>query len=134
MSRARRKPFRYRLRMATSQPASFSKIAAPLFEQFGIGLTLVREGNCVRWCYADATAVVEQRSENAVAAVFMSAPTVDAASSQNVCAVYVSQCATYTLSERGVTHMVEDVAAFFSGVREPRFTFVDARRVRAGAA
>ena len=115
--------------MATVQPATLSELAAPLFEQFGSELILVREGNCVRWCYADATAIVEQRSANAVAALFMSAPTADAASSEDVRAVYAPQNATYTLTQRGVTHMVEDVAAFFSGVREPRFTFVDARQV-----
>ncbi len=120
--------------MATSQAALFSELASPLFERFGPGLTLVREENGVRWCYADASAVVEQRSENAVAALFLSAPIHDAASSEEVCAVYAPANETYALTHRGVTHMVEDLAAFFSGIREPRFTFVDARSVHAGMA
>ena len=116
--------------MASLQPAAlFSKLAAPLFEQFGTGLTLVRAGDGVRWCYANASAIVEQRSNDAVAAVFLGAPTADAASHEDVCAAYAPQRETYSLTERGVSCMVEDLTAFFSGVREPRFTFVDARVV-----
>ena len=113
--------------MAVSQSDSpLGHFAAPLLEQFGSELTLVREGECVRWCFADASAVVELRAENAVAATFISGPLADESSCTDVHAVYAPQKATYPLTERGATCMAEDLAAFFSGVREPRFTFVDA--------
>ena len=121
--------------MATFEPATlFSEIAAPLFEHFGSGLTLDRDGNGVRWSYADASAVVEQRSETSVAALFMSGPIRDAASAEDVRAVYAPPSDTYALTQRGVTHMVEDLVAFFSGVREPHFTFVDALSASRGSA
>ena len=121
--------------MAFLQPRAFlSEFAASLFDTFGEGLTFVREGERVRWCYADTSAVVEQRSEHAVAAMFLDAPAPDAASPDRVYAVYAPRNATYSLTERGVRCMIDDLAAFFSGVREPRFTFVDARKVLRGCA
>ncbi len=113
--------------MAQSKAASFGNLARPLFERFGSALTLVREGERVRWCYSDAAAIVEVRSEGAVAATFLSAPSLDAASAARVRAVYAPPSPTYALTERGVRCMVDDLAAFFSGVREPHFRFVDAR-------
>jgi hypothetical protein len=113
--------------MAASNTTSFRDIARPLFDRFGSALTLVRDGERVRWFYSDAAAVVELRAEGAVAATFLAAPTLDAASSARVRAVYAPPSPTYALTERGVRCMVDDVAAFFAGVREPHFRFVDAR-------
>jgi hypothetical protein len=113
--------------MAVSKPASLYEIARPLFDRFGPALTLVREGERVRWSYSDSAAVVELSADGAVAATFLAAPSRDAASDASVRAVYAPPSPTYSLTERGVRCMVDDVAAFFSGVREPRFRFVAAR-------
>lgn len=112
--------------MSISAPAALADLTAPLFERFGAGLTLVREGDRVCWCYSGAAAIVESRCEGAVAATFVSSPIRDAVSATDVRAVYAPR-STYAMTERGVGRMVDDLTAFFSGVREPRFTFVDAR-------
>jgi hypothetical protein len=40
--------------------------------------------------------------------------------------VYRARSRSYRLTREGSSHMVADMIAFFSGIREPRFTFVNA--------
>ena len=103
-----------------------SELTQPLVSKFGDRLTIYREGNAVRWSYAGDSAIVEMRSGTAVAARFISRPSRQLASVEAVSAVYAAPDPMYPLTRSGVARMVDDLAEFFSGTREPRFTFVDA--------
>jgi hypothetical protein len=121
--------------MASFDPAPwFTELAQPLLSRFGHDLSLAREGECVRWSHADDTAVVELGSGGAIEARFIGHPVPDAASRAMVRPVYMSCGRNYPLTRPGVARMVDDLAEFFSGTREPRFTFVDAYVVESGPA
>jgi hypothetical protein len=105
---------------------------APLFSSFGDDLTLWRDGNVVHWSYDGQTVIVEQQPDGAATASFVDAPATDEVSRAQVAAIYrrtATRC--YHLTEESCKAMVGDIIAFFSGEREPFFTFVDARSLDA---
>jgi hypothetical protein len=99
---------------------------SPLFSKFGDRLTLARERNCVQWSYEGHAAIVEFQPGNELCATFIAAPVIDAVSSRPVSAVYRPRQSRYRLTPEGGQRMVSDMIAFFSGVREPQFSFVNA--------
>jgi hypothetical protein len=99
---------------------------SPLTAKFGDRLTLARERNCVQWSYEGNAAVVEFQPGDQLHATFIAAPVIDAVSSRPVSAVYRSRRLRYPLTAAGGDQMVADMIAFFSGEREPRFSFVNA--------
>ncbi len=58
-------------------------------------------------------------------ATFIDSETIDAVSSSPVAAAYRGR-SRYALNEASCARMVSDLVDFFSGVREPKFTFIDA--------
>jgi hypothetical protein len=103
-------------------------LASTLGRRFGDGLTLVRDGNCARWNYAGQAAVVALRPEGTLDATFVESPGYDAATATQARCVYRRAAgAAYTLTPEGCSRMVADMTDFFSGMREPRFAFIDAR-------
>lgn len=105
---------------------------APLFSSFGDDLILWRDGNVVHWSYDGQTVVVEQQGDGATTATFVDAPATDEISRTNVAAIYRRTTGrSYHLTEESCKAMVSDIIAFFSGEREPFFTFVDARSLDA---
>lgn len=99
----------------------------PLTSKFGDRLSLFRDGERVQWTFEGQAAIVELRSEGALEATFVDRPTVDAVSGTAAYAVYRNLGLGYALTAEGCRRMVSDMVDFFSGVREPRFAFVDAR-------
>jgi hypothetical protein len=105
---------------------------APLFSSFGDDLRLWRDGNVVHWSYDGQTVVVEQQSDGGARAMFVDAPATDEISQSQVSAIYRRSAGrSYHLTEESCKAMVADIIAFFSGEREPFFTFVDARSLDA---
>ncbi len=78
----------------------------------------------VCWGFDGQSATLELAADGTLRATYIDAQQIDAVSSKPVAAVYRS-CSAYTLTEAGCHRMVADLADFFSGVREPAFTFVD---------
>jgi hypothetical protein len=108
-------------------PVSFAAATAPLTQQFGDRLTLWREGNRVQWSCEGRSAIVELQGDGALDATFVDAPAIDEVTGEHVVAIYRrSSAIAYRLTADGCGRMVDDLAAFFSGTREPRFTFVAA--------
>jgi hypothetical protein len=99
---------------------------SPLNSKFGDRLSLLRERNCVQWSCDGHAAIVEFQPGNELRATFVAAPVIDGVSSRPVSAVYRARSRSYRLTREGSSHMVADMIAFFSGIREPRFTFVNA--------
>lgn len=79
----------------------------------------------VCWSYDGQSAMVELSGDGSLRATYIDVERIDAVSSKPVAAVYRSGWTAYTLTETGCRRMVADLADFFSGVREPVFTFVD---------
>jgi hypothetical protein len=100
--------------------------AAPLISRFGDRLSLVRDRNCVQWSFEGHAAVVEFQPGYELRATFVAAPVIDEVSARQVSAVYRSRQHRYRLTPEGSARMVADMVAFFSGVREPRFSFINA--------
>jgi hypothetical protein len=111
--------------MSFSSPATwFTSIASPLTSKFGADLTVSRSGNMVCWGYDGQSAVVELDPDGFLRAAYIDAERRDAVSDAPVAAVY--RCGSpYALTESGCRRMIADLCDFFSGVREPAFTFVD---------
>lgn len=109
-------------------PASASVLAAsaaPLLESFGDKLTLWRDGNVAHWCYEGQTVVVAAEADSEVCASFVDAPALDVVRGTPIAAIYRSSTdRRYRLNSAGCAAMVRDIMAFFSGEREPIFTFV----------
>ena len=106
--------------------------AAPLFSSFGDDLTLWRDGNVVHWAYEGQTVVVEQQADGAATASFVDVPSVDEISQSPASAIYRRRAERrYHLTEESCKAMVSDMMAFFSGEREPFFTFVGTRSLDA---
>ena len=99
---------------------------SPLRSAFGSRLSLVRDRNCVQWSCDGNAAIVEFAPGNELRATFVAAPEIDTVSSRPVSAVYCARPRTYRLTREGSERMVSDMMAFFSGIREPRFVFVNA--------
>ena len=102
----------------------FVSLAQPLFERFGPALTIERGDACVRWLLDGQTVTVAPGTDATLVATFATAPMRDAVSEMPLVATYRG-AAGYALDVRGVARIVDDLAAFFSGIREPRFAFVD---------
>jgi hypothetical protein len=98
----------------------------PLCSTFGDRLSLIRDRNCVQWSCDGHAAIVEFAAGDELRATFVSAPVLDEVTSLLVSAVYCPRPRSYRLTREGSARMVSDMMAFFSGVREPRFTFVNA--------
>ncbi len=103
-----------------------SDLGSTLASAFGDDITLARCGDAVQWNYAGQSAVVELRPGGLLDATFVGRPTLDHVSSKFVVGIYRKAASGYRLSPEGCSRMVNDMVEFFQGVREPRFTFVDA--------
>jgi hypothetical protein len=103
---------------------AFASATAPLISNFGDNLTLWRDGNVVHWSYDRQSIVVELQFDGSVEATFLDRPGIDEVSGAEVAAVYRRNGdRAYHLTPSGCTSMVADMMAFFSGDREPLFTF-----------
>jgi hypothetical protein len=103
-------------------------LAGTLGDRFGDRLALVRSGDAVGWNYGGATVTVTLAADGAIVASFGDAPATDSVAATDVRALYrPATGSTYALSREGCIRMVDDMAAFFSGDREPRFAFVGVR-------
>ena len=113
--------------MLSPSPATWLADALiPLGATYGSRLRFTRDGGTARWSYDDLTAEVELRDGERIAARFVGAPAFDTVSGRLVRPVYVRHACGYAMDRAGCERMVADMAAFFSGIREPRFTFVAA--------
>lgn len=104
----------------------FVEAFAPLGSTFGERLHFSRDGAVVRWSCDGHVAVVELGRGPRVLARFIAPAAIDAISGQPAAPVYLREADGYALTRTGCERMVEDMVAFFSGIREPRFTFVAA--------
>jgi hypothetical protein len=112
--------------------SSLAAATAPLFSNFGDDLTLWRDGNVVHWSYDGQTIIVAQETDGAATASFVDAPSLDQVSGTAASAVYRRTAERrYHLTEESCCAMVSDMIAFFSGEREPLFTFTGARSLDA---
>jgi hypothetical protein len=112
--------------------SSLAAATAPLFSSFGDDLTLWRDGNVVHWAYEGQTVIVAQRADGAATASFLDVPGIDEVSGSGASAVYrrsAERC--YQMTDESCRAMVSDMIAFFSGEREPFFTFTGARSLDA---
>jgi hypothetical protein len=108
--------------------SSLAATAAPLWANFGDDLTLWRDGDVVHWSYEGQTVTVEQQPDGAATASFVDAPSIDQVTGEPASAVYRRTAnGRYHLTEESCRAMVADMIAFFSGDREPIFTFEGAR-------
>lgn len=113
--------------MEQYEPLSWlAESVKPLISKFGDRLSLVRDRNCVQWSFEGNAAIVEFQPGDELRATFVAAPVIDEVSSRPISAVYRSRHHRYQLSPEGSARMVADMVAFFSGVREPRFAFINA--------
>lgn len=111
---------------------NLAAVTAPLFSNFGDNLSLCRDGNVVHWSYDGQTVIVEQQADGAATAAFVDAPSYDEISKNPASAIYHRTCERrYHLTEESCRALVGDMIAFFSGEREPFFTFVGARSLDA---
>ncbi len=99
---------------------------APLGSTFGERLRFSRDGPVARWSCDGHTAIVELGRGPRVLARFIAPPAIDAISGEPSTLVYLREEDGYALTRPGCERMVDDMVAFFSGIREPRFTFVAA--------
>jgi hypothetical protein len=118
--------------ISAQSPSSLAAATAPLFSSFGDSLTLWRDGNVVHWSYEGQTVIVAQQADGAACATFVDAPAVDVVSGSNVSAIYRRTAERrYQMTVDSCRAMVSDMMAFFSGEREPIFTFTGARSLDA---
>jgi hypothetical protein len=116
----------------TQTRSSLAAATAPLFSSFGEDLTLWRDGDVVHWSYDGQTVIVAQRADGAATASFVDTPGVDEVSGSAASAVYrrsAERC--YQMTDESCRAMVSDMMAFFSGEREPFFTFTGTRSLDA---
>ena len=133
MADARRRWESYPEIVFSAQTASrLAAATAPLFSSFGENLTLWRDGNVVHWSYEGQTVIVAQQADGAATASFVDVPSIDEVSGTAASAVYrrtAERC--YQMTDDSARAMVGDMMAFFSGEREPIFTFTSARSLDA---
>jgi hypothetical protein len=109
--------------MSAHAPAFWpAGITEPLNVLFGGGVTASRHGETAIWHYEGRAAIVEFAADRAIEATFVERPSIDAVSSLKCAAIYRPPSG-YALTPAGCAHMVDDMVAFFSGTREPRFRF-----------
>jgi hypothetical protein len=123
----------YSWNVFSAQTASgLAAATAPLFSSFGENLTLWRDGNVVHWSYEGQTVIVAQQDDGAATASFVDAPGIDEVSGSAASAIYRRTAERrYQMTEESCRAMVSDMMAFFSGDREPFFTFTGARSLDA---
>lgn len=133
MADARPHPLTYALSVISVQTSSsLATATAPLWANFGDDLTLSRDGNVVHWSYDGQSVIVEQQADGAATASFVDTPGIDVVSGTGASAVYRRTAdRRYHLTEDSCRAMVSDMIAFFSGEREPFFTFTGARSLEA---
>jgi len=113
--------------MEAHEPVGWlAESARPLISRFGDRLHLIRDRNCVQWSFEGNAAIVEFAPGDELRATFVAAPVVDEVSARPVSAVYRSRRHRYRMTREESARMVDDMVAFFSGVREPRFDFINA--------
>jgi hypothetical protein len=106
---------------------SFSAATAPLVEQFGDRLTLWRDGNRVQWSCEEQTVLVELLADGSLDATFVDHPMHDAVTGRAANAIFRRNSGiAYRLTSDGCARMIADMTAFFTGEREPLFSFVAA--------
>ena len=111
-----------------SSAQAFAAATAPLISNFGENLTLVRDGNVVHWSYDRQSIVVALQFDGTVEATFFDRPGTDEISGTEISASYRrTGDRAYRMTPGGCTAMVADMMAFFSGDREPLFTFTGLR-------
>jgi hypothetical protein len=110
---------------SSPQAAWLSGVAAPLTAKFGSALTLSRTENTVCWDFEGQSAVVELTAAGTLRATFIDCESIDAVSATPAAAAYRGS-STYAVNASSCSRMIADMVDFFSGVREPKFTFVDA--------
>jgi hypothetical protein len=112
--------------------SSLAAAAAPLFSSFGEDLTLWRDGDVVHWSYEGQTVIVAQQADGAATASFVDVPGIDEVSGAATSAIYRRTAErSYQMTADSCRAMVSDMTAFFSGEREPFFTFSDFRSLDA---
>jgi len=79
----------------------------------------------VCWGYDGQSAVIEFTAGGTLEATFIDSERFDAVCAAPAAAAYRTD-STYMLTAAGCRRMVLDLVDFFSGMREPRFHFVDA--------
>ena len=106
---------------------AFVDAFSPLLSTFGERLTFSRQGQQAEWSFDGHVVVVELAATDWIAAHFIAPSDTDLVSGQSSAAVYAPDRRGYALTNVDCERMVADMIAFFSGTREPRFTFVAAR-------
>ena len=106
--------------------AQLADVFSPLNRAFGGRLSFSHEGSVAQWAFDGHLAIVELGDGDRIFARFVAPPDVDAVSGDACTAVYARGGSGYALTRAGCEHMVADMVAFFSGTREPIFTFVAA--------
>jgi len=72
--------------------------------------------------------------DGTIEATFVDRPTLDAVSGNPAVAIYQRTAAGgYTLTAEGGSRIADDMSAFFTGVRETRFTFVSVEGLHSAA-
>lgn len=109
---------------------SFSAATAPLVAQFGDRLTLWRDGNRVQWSCDGQAVVVELLADGSLDATFVDRPMDEVVNGATAAAVFRRNSGiAYRLTADGCSRMIADMTAFFTGTREPLFSFVAAEAV-----
>jgi hypothetical protein len=114
------------MNFSPSPPSSawFSGIGAPLAAKFGGDVMVSRTGNMVCWGYDGQSAIVELTPNGSMHVTFVDSEQLDIVSGAPAAAAYHTG-SSYALDRRSCTRMIADLVDFFSGIREPKFTFVD---------
>lgn len=113
-------------KMSRSTSAAWlSDAVEPLRSRFGGELTLRRDGDAVRWDYGGCSAVAELTADGRMHLRFIDRSAIDAVTNRPATAVYRSR-ESYALNSTSCSHAIGDIVDFFSGKREPAFTFIDA--------
>src|SRR5271166_293778 len=99
-------------------PPNLAEFISPLLSQFD-GLTFSRDGNVARWGYEGHAVVIELLPPGRVRASFVERPSFEARTAEPASALYAGTDSSYPLNAYGGARFVADVAAFFTGTREP---------------
>ncbi len=114
-------PFGYTPTMSFMPAGHFGAAFAPLLSRFGSQLTVCRDGDAVRWALGGRVTIVEADG-SALRAMFVERATRDSVSETAIAPLYRA-ADSYQLTGDGAGRLGLDMAAFFFGIREPRFRF-----------
>jgi hypothetical protein len=106
---------------------AFVDALGPLVSTFGERLGFSREGRQAQWSFDGHVVIVELAATDRIAAHFIAPAGTDIVSGRPSAAVYAPDRRGYAMTNADCERMVADMIAFFSGTREPRFTFIAAR-------